>query len=178
MKQFASSSKKWLLLTDLHLNRDTSWDSKVVQNIRKAGPGYGVIVMGDFLDYNMTFAEAFMIHRELFEVLSQRNTIFLKGNCDPKVFSSYRAVIIYLESFNITIKHGHIFSNSFMNFLKKPRKLIVNKSSTFRYKKIKKINKKNNLIIGHYHFEYINPIKKVAILSPRKVYRLEEVLDV
>ena len=58
MKQIASFSKKWLLLTDLHLNRDTSWDSKVVQNIREAGPGYGVIVMGDFLDYNMTFAEA------------------------------------------------------------------------------------------------------------------------
>ena len=174
MKQFASFSKKWLLLTDLHLNGDTSWDSKVVQNIREAGPGYGVIVMGDFLDHNMTFAEAFMIHRELFEALSQRNTIFLKGNCDPKVFSSYRAVIIYLESFNITIKHGHIFSNSFMNFLKKPRKL-VNQSTL---KMIKKINKKQNLIIGHYHFEYINPIKKVAILKPRKVYRLEEVLDV
>lgn len=174
MKQFASFSKKWLLLTDLHLNRDTSWDSKVVQNIREAGPEYGVIVMGDFLDYNMTFAEVFMIHRELFEALSQRNTIFLKGNCDSKVFSSYRAVIIYLESSNITIKHGHIFSNSFMNFLKKSRKLV--NSSTL--KMIKKINKKQNLIIGHYHFEYINPIKKVAILSPRKVYRLEEVLDV
>lgn len=174
MKQIASFSKKWLLLTDLHLNRDTSWDSKVVQNIREAGPGYGVIVMGDFLDYNMTFAEAFMIHRELFEALSQRNTIFLKGNCDPKIFSSYRAVIICLESSNVTIKHGHIFSNSFMNFLKKPRKLI--NSSTL--KMVKKINKKQNLVIGHYHFEYINPIKKVAILSPRKVYRLEEVLDV
>ena len=174
MKQFASFSKKWLLLTDLHLNRDTSWDSKVVQNIREAGPGYGVIVMGDFLDYNMTFAEAFMIHRELFEAFSQRNTIFLKGNCDPKVFSSYKAVIIYLESFNITIKHGHIFSNSFMNFLKKPRKLI--NSSTL--KMVKKINKKQNLIIGHYHFEYINPIKNVAILKPRKVYKLDEVLDV
>lgn len=174
MKQIASFSKKWLLLTDLHLNGDTSWDSKVVQNIREAGPGYGVIVMGDFLDYNMTFAEAFMIHRELFEALSQRNTIFLKGNCDTKVFSSYKAVVIYLESSNITIKHGHIFSNSFMNFLKKPRKL-VNPSTL---KIIKKINKKQDLIIGHYHFEYINPIKRVAILSPRKVYRLDEVLDV
>ena len=177
---FISSSNKWLLLADMHLDKyayDDKREDAVIESLRTAPDEYGLIIIGDFLSPGFSLQDARIYHSLLMNEILKRKTIFLNGNNDPYI--GYDAASIFNRDLNeyIKIKHGHTVPKlvcSFFNIFK------IKKDIDVTWKKREKLdkafrllsflNKRKDIVIGHYHFEYFDDDHFVGVLAPRKIY--------
>lgn len=181
MKDFIIHDKKWILIADLHLNKDnySAKEISLIDELQQVDAEYGIIVVGDFLSPGFSFNKCFIYHSLLMKELLKHKIVFLIGNNDPFI-SNYRRVIYddYQNS-DVIIEHGDgrpRLLNAFLNLFKREFAHDNRNVMKRRFKAAKKLHKykNNNHIIAHYH-AYIATKDGVAI-PDWKVYLLEELL--
>lgn len=180
MKDFVIHDKKWVLIADLHLNKDnySAKEISLIDELQQVDTEYGIIVVGDFLSPGFSFNDCFVYHSLLMKELLKHKIVFLCGNNDPFISNYRRVVYDDYRSPDVIIEHGDgrpRLLNAFLNMFKFGHIDIDKNIMKRRFKAARKLHKyKNCHIIAHYH-AYIATTDGVAI-PDWKVYLLEELL--
>lgn len=177
---FWTNSKKWLIITDLHLDstHSLSKELNLISDLKNAPKDYGVIILGDFIQPHYKIEDLYLHHPHLMEQLSKRNTIYVKGNNDSDI-SDYDGIKILLKDKIWLLEHGHKtpdwFNKIINHFKPKIRKL---EPDTYKQQKIRKYIESHYrcyYITGHYHISYYSKDGRIVLL-PWKLYYFEKLV--
>ena len=165
-----------ILITDLHLNgkKFHEYDA-IVEAVKSAK--VPIIFMGDI--FSAKYHKGWKKYPELYRAVCGQIVYFLKGNNDP----DWEFEWVYFTKYKVKVCHGHALPdllcrivNLFKSGKERPK---PNLHKQFELvEKAKKRFLGENVIIGHFHFEYIHPEIGLVILEPRKVYHLKDLVNI